>query len=191
MRSPRSLILGGVSLLFLPAVLAAQHPQTRDGFWIGFGIGWGSADATCDGCADTDRLSSFTSFIKLGGTLNDRVLLGGEITGWTKSESGVTETLGNMTATAYFYPNAAGGFFLKGGAGFSVYAASNGGSVSGTGVGLTVGLGYDIRVGGNLSLTPVADFLFGSVGDISENGTALAQGWKQNVFSLGLGVTFH
>src|SRR5438445_3708335 len=60
-------------------------------------------------------------------------------------------------------------------------------------VGGTAGVGYDIRVGRNVSLTPVANFVYGGVGDlnVSGGGAPFATGWKQNVVDFGLGVTFH
>ncbi len=63
----------------------------------------------------------------------------------------------------------------------------------GTGWGFTAGVGYDIRVGRNVSLTPVANFVYGGVGDlnVSGGGAPFATGWKQNVVDFGLGVTFH
>ncbi|HXF95255.1 MAG TPA: outer membrane beta-barrel protein [Gemmatimonadales bacterium] len=192
MRHSLRFLMAAVLLTLLGASMAsAQRPQTRRGFWIGFGIGYGSADVSCDGCGNVDAEGGFSSFIKLGGTLNDKVLLGADITGWTKSEGGTTATLGNMTAAVFFYPMPQSGLFLKGGAGFSVYTESNGIEADGTGVGLTVGVGYDVRVGANISLTPVADFVWGSVGDIQADGVTAATGWKQNLLHLGLGVTFH
>ena len=74
----------------------AQHPQTREGFWIGFGFGYGTAGLTCDDCGSTTREGSASGYVKLGGTLNKSVLLGGEVDAWTKSESGATVTLGNV-----------------------------------------------------------------------------------------------
>ncbi len=54
------------------------------------------------------------------------------------------------------------------------------------------GAGYDLRIGRSVSLTPAASFLYGSVGDLTgASGTAVERGWKQNVFTLALGVTFH
>ena len=51
--------------------------------------------------------------------------------------------------------------------------------------------GYDIRVGANVSVTPVANFYFGSDGDMTENGTKVFSSLKHNVFDFGLGITFH
>ena len=55
-----------------------------------------------------------------------------------------------------FYPSATGGFFLTGSLGLGTVNAevSGFGSASETGVGALLGLGYDFRVGRNVSLTP-------------------------------------
>lgn len=188
--------LGGLAVAGLLAMgagdLSAQRPQTREGFWISFGLGYGSAAIACEGCPELETLSSFTSYVRLGGTLNDHVLLGGDIVAWTKTRNGATATLGGMTATLLFYPAAARGFFVRGGAGFALYAESNGGSVTGTGAGVLAGLGYDIRLGRNVSLTAFADALYGAVGDLMTNGgTTTETGFTQTLVHAGLGVTFH
>lgn len=174
------------------APLGAQRPQTREGFWISFGLGYGPAAISCDGCPDLETLSSFTSYVRLGGTLNAHVLLGGDLVAWTKTRNGTTATLGGLVATALFYPAAARGLFVRGGAGFAVYAEANGGTVSGAGGGVLAGVGYDVRVGRNLSLTVFADALFGAVGDlVTSGGTTTETGFRQTLVHAGLGVTFH
>ena len=156
---------------------AAQHPQTRKGFWIGFGFGWGSLGFSCDGCTGSE--SAVSGYLKLGGTLSPNLLLGGETNGWTKSQGGSTVTAGNASMALYYYPQATGGFFLRGGVGIVTLAAT--GFSSETGFGLVTGVGYDLRVAGNTSITPVANFNWG----------APESGVKQHVFQLALGVTFH
>ncbi len=180
--------LGCVSIVIAcsAGVAAAQRAQTREGFWIGFGFGYGSAHATCTGCASASE-GGATGFLKLGGTLSPKVLLGGAVNAFSKSSGGATETLGNVTGSIFYYPAPASGFFVTGGLGFSEYDLSGGGvSISSTGWGFTVGAGYDIRVGRMISLTPVADFAYG--GGLSPGG---ATGWKQSVVDFGLGITFH
>ena len=169
----------------------AQHPQTREGFWIGFGFGYGTAGLTCDACGSTTREGSASGYVKLGGTLNKSVLLGGEVDAWTKSESGATVTLGNVSAAAYLYPAPQTGFFFKGGVGYANLRVSNSGTATANGFGFVVGAGYDIRVGRNISLTPVANFYWGGDGDLKESGTTIDTGYKHNVFDFGLGITFH
>jgi len=73
----------------------AQHPQTREGFWIGFGFGYGSLGFSCSGCSGTEGAPS--GYLKLGGTLSPNLLIGGETDGWTKSISGTTLTAGNAS----------------------------------------------------------------------------------------------
>jgi len=159
------------------SVSSAQHAQTRKGFWIGFGFGYGSY--TCTGCGSTGSVSGY---LKMGGTVSPHLLLGGETNGWTKSESGTTLTAGNASFTAYYYPQPAGGFFLRGGAGFSEIRASNGGSsASQSGVGATAGLGYDVRVGANTSITPVFNFVWGHPDS----------GFSQSIIQFAVGITFH
>lgn len=185
--------LAAVFVLGAPA-LRAQHPQVRDGFWIGFGLGYGPFDASCSGCLSINSESGFTGHLRLGGTLKPNVLLGGDIVAWTKSADGFDELGGNTTATVYYYPMVRSGLFLKGGVGLSLYDISptnSGSGADGTGVGFTIGAGYDLRVGRNISLTPVGNFLFGSVGDIQQNGATVLTGWKQTILEIGLDVTFH
>ena len=180
------------ALLALPLTEAlAQHPQVRRGFWLNVGLGYGSADVSCDGCGNNDREGGFTGQLRLGGTLRPNILLGAELDGWAKDEGGTTFALGDVLAAVYVYPKTSGGLFLKGGAGFSSYTESNGQDVDGTGWALMGGLGYDVRVGRNISLTPEATFFFGAPGDIKDGNTTVATGFKLNVLALGLGVTFH
>lgn len=179
----------GALMLLAPAA-EGQRPQRRDGFWIGFGLGYGTANVSCDGCASGSRMGGGTAFVKLGGTLSRNVLLGAALNVWGHSSGGATETMGNVTGSVYFYPSAASGLFLTGGLGFSGYDVDTSPEVSSSGWGFTGGLGYDLRVARNVSLTPVVNFQFGALEDF-DVPAGRATGWKQNVIELGLGVTFH
>jgi hypothetical protein len=158
--------------ILLATTANAQQAQTRQGFWIGGGLGYGSL-----GCSGCDRLGGASGYFKLGGTLRQNILLGVETNGWTKSEFGQRLTMGNMSGAAYWYPMATNGLFLKGGVGYSVL---DNGFANESGFGMIAGLGYDVRVGRNLSMTPVANWFRGSF-----------SGGSANVLQLGLGVTSH
>ena len=162
---------------------SAQHPQTRKGFWIGFGFGYGSYGISCTGCSGLGRESSFTGHIRLGGTVGPKLLLGMESIAWTKSQGGATVTAGNVSLAADYYPQPAGGLFLSAGVGFSRVETSSSGSPSSgsTGPGFTFGAGYDVRVGANTSVTPIANFVWGHPDS----------GLSHNFFQFGVGVTFH
>ncbi len=189
----RCVVILGALLLVTGNAASAQYPQARRGFWFGFGLGYGSGNSTCDNCLSGPRVSSNTAWIKAGGTLNPRVRLGGLIDGWSNSSGGTTETMANLTASVYLYPRPATGFFVTGGLGFSNYRVDTSPAITGTGWGLTVGVGYDVRVGREVSLTPAASYGYGSVGDIvvGAGGGTYATGWTQNFLDFGLGITFH
>ena len=189
-------VLAATVLASAPSAWAG-HPQERHGFWIGFGAGYGSASvsADCEDCSGDERQDGVSAFLKLGGTLNQHVLLGVESNGWTKEEEGTRVTLGAFTGTVTFYPQAEGGFFLKAGAGASYLRSefSEGSftaSFDKVGWAVLVGAGYDFRVGRNISLTPCINYHYGKPGDIDIEGEVLP-GFKQNVVSFELGITFH
>jgi hypothetical protein len=187
-----SLLAATVVLALGVGQLGAQQSQERKGFWIGFGAGYGSVDVSCDGCGNQDRLGSVSGFLKLGMTLRPNLLLGGEVNAWRKKSSGITETLGNLSAAIYIYPWTNGGFFVKGGGGLASYLASGSGpDLTGTGWGLLAGIGYDLRVGRNISITPVSNFYYGDLGSLVLAGVPQKSGWKQNVIDVGVGLTFH
>jgi outer membrane protein with beta-barrel domain len=169
----------------LTALLAtsafAQQAQTRQGFWVGGGMGYGSLGLSCTGCADVGREGGVSGYAKLGGTLRQNILLGLETNVWTKSEGGGRVTLGNFSGAAYWYPMATQGLFIKAGAGYSNLSVDAGGSsASDGGFGWLSGVGYDIRAGRNLSITPVANWFRGGF-----------NGGSANVLQFGLGVTSH
>jgi hypothetical protein len=170
-------------LLGLPSAGMGQgRPQTREGFFIGVGLGWGSL-----GCADcVSRESSGAAELKLGGALNPQLLIGGASTVWTKKDaSGTRLTHGTVTFMAQYYPSVTSGFWVKGGVGVAQLMAEStvlgvNVTVTDNGLGLNAGLGYDVRVGTNFSLSPYSSWSWGSF----EGGSA-------DHFQLGLGVTWH
>ena len=76
--SSRSSAIVLVLLALGASVASAQHPQTRKGFWIGFGVGYGSYGISCSTCSGLGRESSFTGHVRLGGTMSPHLLLGAE-----------------------------------------------------------------------------------------------------------------
>jgi outer membrane protein with beta-barrel domain len=178
----RALATVSVLSVLAVSVAAAQHPQTRKGFWIGFGFGWGSYGVSCDGCSGLGREGSYTGNLRLGGTLSPHLLLGAETIGWSKSEGGSTLTAGNTSLAAFYYPKPAGGVFLSAGVGFSTIQGSSGGSSDGrSGPGFTLGAGYDLRIAANTSITPTLNWVYGHP----------ESGFSHNFYQFGVGITFH
>ena len=165
------------SLLATPG--EAQNPQTRQGFWISFGLGVGSLGCEEEDCGE-ERETGTNFYLRMGGTLSQRLLIGGEVNGWTKSEGDATLTVSNIGPVLTFYPNANGGLFLKGGLGMANTSLELGTiKIEETGVGLTLGIGYDARVGRGFALTPYFDIL-----------TSSYDGGSFNQVAFGLGFTW-
>jgi len=182
--------------LVLPSAAAAQD---RRGFWLNVGGGVGSATVTCDDCEGGRETGGVFAF-RLGGSLSERVLLGGEFNLWTKKyaiEPGVdgTVNLYNLSGTVAYYPTGSG-FFVKGGAGMAIADVDvniEGATVTvdvGTGFGFVTGAGYDIPIGRRWSITPGVNFWYGQLGDTTLGGEPFANNWRQNVVDFTVGITF-
>lgn len=169
-----------------PAILAgcvlaagdagAQSPHEREGFWFYAGLGHGSMG--CPRCGA--REGALSGGLGIGGTLGPNVMVGAGMTAWSESANGATLTVGTLTAVIRYYVSATAGFFLLSGVGLgSIHAALDGyGSETETGRGLIAGLGWDIRLSPNVSLTPFGNLF------VASTTTADA-----NVWQLGLGIT--
>jgi hypothetical protein len=150
-----------------------KHPQIREGLWFNGGLGFGAL--SCSGCDFT--LNGATGGLSLGRTINDRVLLGVGTTGYYKSLYPSTVSVGTLDARLRFYPVRASGFFVTGGMGLGHLSVDN---ETQFGVGAVLGLGWDIRVGSNVSLTP----FWNGIGVATSNSNA-------SVGQLGFGITVH
>jgi hypothetical protein len=179
-RFSKSMLLAALFAVSVGAApVLAQNAQARHGFWFSGGLGYGSLG--CEGCAG--RSGSWSGGLSLGGTLSPKFLLGVGTAAWTKSELGGSFTVGTLDARVRFYPSAGGGFFLTGGAGVgSVTAGFNFGNatITETGVSMLIGIGMDLRVGSNVSVTP----FWNGFGVRTSNGNS-------NVGQLGVGITVH
>lgn len=196
MLSKSRAVLGAVVALTMAAGSAPAQERTgghqHRGFWIGFGLGGGiNAGEGLDG----EKLGGGAGYLRLGGTPSQKVLLGFEGLGWGRDQDGVGIARGNGSFVVMFYPSTQGGAFLKGGIGSATIsrATTSGNSTTTTsesGFGVTGGLGWDVRLGNNIYLTPNIDAVFQwfdaqtdpVLGDIPGTNTILT-------FTLGL--TWH
>jgi hypothetical protein len=156
----------------------ALRTHVRDGFWFNGGLGVGYVG--CDDC--DERTAGASGGLSLGATVSDRVLLGLGSTGWYRSEDGLSLSVGTLDARLRFYPSVTSGFFVTGGVGLGTIdiGVDGFGTDSEMGIGVMLGLGWDIRVGSNVSLTPFW------------NGSAVrTSNLNANFGQLGLGVTIH
>jgi hypothetical protein len=199
------LALDGVAY---PELAAAQE---RNGFWFGAGVGYNSVafgGATCD-----ERVNDVAPFLKVGWALHPQVLIGFDLNVWTKfvamgvdphalGSMSTPATFLNQSATLMVYPNDSLNVFVKGGVGFQLVsipcattkcALQNHGPIRESFIGsgtLHAGVGYDIRLGRRISLTPSLDYSLINAGKL----TLLEEGYvsqsRQNKIAATIGVTF-
>jgi hypothetical protein len=150
-----------------------RRSHAREGFWFSAGLGFGSL-----GCRDcVGRDDGLSGGLSLGGTINDRLLFGVGTTGFAKTVLGETLSFGTLDARLRFYPQATSGFHINVGVGFGSVSFAD---VTDTGVGVVLGMGWDIRMGRNVSLTP----FWNGIGLEFEGGDA-------NFGQIGIGFTIH
>ncbi len=140
-------------------------------------FGYGSMHCRfCD-----NRYGAPSGGLSFGGTLSPRLLLAGATAFWTRSDGRVRRSAGIVDFRLRYYPSLTGGFFLTGGLGVGGLRASfDDITVSESGVAALLGLGYDVPIGTNVSLTP---FLNGFGFRTRDGGV--------DVLQAGLGITVH
>lgn len=186
------ILLGSMVLLTVASTASAQYPHRHEGIYATTGLGYGLAKVSCDQCGSSDRTGDLTAFLHVGGALSQSILLGGEVTAWSKvTESNDNRAVGTVNAVLTWYPSTREGFFIKGGVGLG-YLRGDQDTDTGPiffdkgGVGYQLGLGYDLRIERNLSVTAVANWFGGNVGDIGA-----IRNVTFNVIQLMAAVTFH
>ena len=162
------------------------------GVVVTFGLGYGQANSSCDGCVPGSDLGGITAFAELGHNVNRALRLGATVETWWHTSGGTTEQLTDFVASAHLYPFGPVRLFLTGGVGLSNYHAASFPAVTGTGWGYILGVGYDLPGGHWSRLTPIARYVYGNVGNvgIGSGDGSFATGWKQHFFDVGLGLTF-
>ena len=173
----------------VPALVAAlwvrapaQRPH-RSGFWLETGSGPGAVRIACSGCPNVTTAGGSSGYLRLGGALSDKVFFGVESFGFTNQhfafaghEASVVAEDGSLGAVVLWYPWR-GGVFLKGGVGlargtFTVTPDSAPAlHATGTGVGLTLGLGFDLTLSRRFALTANAADCITAIGDVVLPGT--------------------
>lgn len=180
--------LGSLIAVAVLSSLGSAQAQTRGGFFLGLGAGWGSAKTDCDSCqGGRDRQDSVATHLRVGTTLSERLALGVELNGWFHTNI----SLIGATAAFYLYPNDQGLFF-KAGVGLSRDDVPLGSeTLAGVGWGAMAGIGYDIPIGSSFAVTPVATFRYAQPGDLRLDGETILSGFKHNVIEVGVGLTFY
>lgn len=162
----------------------AQRPARphRSGLWGEFGFGPGHVRVACAGCTNVVSATGQTSYLRIGGTVSDHVLIGFEAfslldKAFHFSLDVSTSSAETATATVIilWYPGKRGLFF-KGGVGVAAgqYTIPSGGAQpdtsTGAGIGLTFGTGWDWSISRKFAITANFAAYVTAVGDIVLTG---------------------
>jgi hypothetical protein len=179
------------------AALALSQPAraqdaTLRGPWLGAGIGTASAAVNCDICTG-DRNGGLSGYLAGGFTFSRNLRAGAELSGWRDETAGVTQRLMLYGASLYWVPSPTASWHLKGGIGLLTYRASTDDEdedplEAGTGA-LQLGVGYDFRAGSRLWLTPFANLIVSTSGDLTSGNTIVTDA-SFSMMQIGAGVTW-
>src|SRR5919198_124069 len=112
------LVAGGAKAQDTPRGLVEVHQGQRRGFWAGLSLGAGGESFDLrDGLGYSDPLYRPTVSLRLGGTPNPHLRLGGGILAWVHENGDAVESLTSALFVAQLYPSRAAGLYLKGGFG--------------------------------------------------------------------------
>jgi len=171
---------------------------TRQGFFIGGGLGYGAAKLSCGLCAPEDsRIGGISGYLRAGYTVAPALLLGAEVDVWSGSASAESESdttasrfLGSFFAVGYWYPSSKFGLYLKGGAGL-VSWRWDGGTLSASAIGGTIGAGFEVPVGKRVSLLPFVNYIDSAEGDLKLNDTSIIGQATISMWQIGIGATWN
>jgi hypothetical protein len=197
------------------SMLAAQMPvegrNPRQGFWVGLGLGAGSAGTHLAGVR-SGRTTAPSGYARLGGTVSQSLLVGGETSGWVDSHDGASYLIEAVSAVVLWYPDRTGAFYLKFGLGALRYSASDWWRPSVPVAAADVffpfywraeehmlaplaafGLGYEFRVSRATSVNAFVNGLASSAAkfEASDPSQLSSPDVKVNLIQVGLGLTWH
>lgn len=181
------LALGSASAQDAPRGLSLVREGGRAGFWGGFSLGaGGEAFDLRDGAGYSEELYRPTVSLRLGGTVNPNLRLGGEVLAWINERGNTTESLSSLLFVGQFFPVATSGLYLKGGLGLGRNAVDfhEGGGVGDTGFAGLLGAGWEIRMGRRWYLNPVVDLV-----EHRYTGRG-SERYRERLINFGLGVLF-
>lgn len=168
------IVLGGLLARGAPA----QRPH-RTGLWFEAGEGIGYVRTASASSTSVTSAGGSTSYVRVGGLLSDKTLMGVEYLEFLDERSGVfradTSSIAetwSLAVVVLWFPWRSG-VFLKGGVGaaqgaLTVTPPGGGAPVTarGTGVGLTFGLGYDRTLSRRIALTGCVCAQIAGIGDV-------------------------
>ncbi|HKU60962.1 MAG TPA: outer membrane beta-barrel protein [Gemmatimonadales bacterium] len=174
-------------VVFAAGVAAGQAAPGRAGFWGAFGIGaGGEAYDLQDGFGYSEQLYRPTFSLRLGGTVNQHVRLGGEMLSWINQNGDAIESLTSALFIGQVYPFGSSGLYLKGGAGLGRNAVDfpDGSGLGDTGFAGLLGAGLEMRVSRRWYLNPTVDLV-----QHSYTGRGI-DNYRERLVTFGMSILF-
>lgn len=182
------------ALTLFPARAHAQQPPEglvevpesgRAGFWLGLGFGAGGESFDLrPSVGYSEVLYQPTVSLRLGGTVSQRLRLGGEVMTWINEVGPAVESLSSALFIAQLYPFSRSGLYLKGGIGIGRNAVDfdDGFNQGDTGFAGLIGAGYELRLSRRFFLNPSIDL----VGHRYQDG--VVGDYRERLVNFGLGI---
>ena len=171
----RTAALAAVALAALAAAAPAQE-RPRSGWWLDAGAGYGRLSLRCTGCAPAGTEHGVTVTATFGRSLSRRAVLGLEGQVWSSWESGPHDQVRSLTVVVQWYPFLREHLFVRAGTGIVQGpvvlsgSAPQSQSVKGTGVGLTLGVGWDFPLDPHVAIAVQAASHVAALGDLDFGG---------------------
>jgi hypothetical protein len=168
--------------------------------WFELGSGPGWVRTPCGSCTDVTVANGSIGYLRVGGTISHKVFLGVETFGFTDetfgfaaNDTSIVANNATLAPVVLWYPWR-GGVFLKGGVGLATgtFTVTPDSSpvleTTGIGVGLTLGVGFDLPISRRFALTANAAAYITAIGDITISGYFVDDVIAE-VYQVNLGFT--
>lgn len=174
-RSVRRAFSAAVVLAALATLPAAAQTPSRPDFWVDAGIGFGRMRLTCATCSSIVAATGPAYTISVGGAPSRNVLIGVQGDLW-QSSGASRQQVQTVTAMVQWYPWPTARWFVRGGVGVvrgsvALTADTTGAhSTQGTGVALTLAVGYEFALTRRFGVALQAATNVAALGDLAVGG---------------------
>lgn len=169
--------------LLVPAV-----PAAAQGFWAGVGLGTGMHQVGCDICRG-EHNGGWSARVALGGTVSPHLQIGAELHGWTDKTEDIRSNAYSIMPAVYWHPSTRTPYYFVGGIGLVGFKASDENeSMSSSSMGLTVGLGYDLRLAPGYAVTTFVTYTGSFLANLKHERTDIADA-QLSLIQVGIGFT--